>query len=171
MKGPLSKLAWAEGLTSFLQVKTKMRLPLIRRLWSEAYFQWLRVQDLVQESTQDIIKARTSHQIITESLQDLCPACFYRAPEDKLPAFVSIDGNFQHRRFKDVGRHEPLEARQKTFVNEVHSSDTTRSLVALSNDLQETGCERRFKAALNAAKPPTMDNLDQNGIVECRIFS
>ena len=115
----------------------------------------MRAQDLVEKKLTDL----SDHVFHRSSFPDLCPACFFRKDEGNSVAVFSIDGNFQHRRYKFAGCGEKNLSRTVLFVNEEHNAAT------VPERLSSQGCSHYFAASDAAPKPSSMTNLDETGLM------
>ena len=174
MSGPLSKYGFILGITRYLQSKTSRRLPDLKKLWVDAYFNWLKVRRKAQDMIKREIHLRnTEFDSTTGSLHDLCPACFYRKTEDQNPYYFSVDGNFQHKRYRCVASAQVLNDWGLTFLPPEHNAETPSSVLidiptgrdAIGTDpATRRGCPN-MSAASTSHKPNSMARLDETGLM------
>ena len=177
MAGPLSKHAWIVGFTEYPETKDRCRLLNLRKPWEGAYFNWLKVRRLVRKAIHSSLDA---HDSKPGDLQDLCPACFYRDPEDKSPVFLAIDGIFQHKRFAYVSRDQTVEDWGEAFVptpEKLNAPWMERAIrttddVGPCDDINSSGCPHRHAAANSTGrlKPKSLTKFDETGLmcITCR---
>lgn len=94
------------------------------------------------------------------SLEEQCPSCFYRPYLDNSPVIVCIDGNFQHRRLKNVAKTSFHQYERQMFV------DVPAEMVATVNTAppikEESLCANHFTAT---SKPQSMKCYDETGLL------
>ncbi|RPA82327.1 hypothetical protein BJ508DRAFT_325598 [Ascobolus immersus RN42] len=96
------------------------------------------------------------------SFAELCPCCFYRPdPNDASPVITCLDGNFQHRRYKNAAKNDA----QFRYASDMFF-DPPMSMMNQVNFVppkEETLCSSNFRAT--AAKPTSMKRYDETGLL------
>ena len=172
MNGSLSKYAFAHGLAQTILLNGKVRVPDIKKPWEYAYFNWLECVSHAQKLVEQYLQEQTGHDFNSTSFSNLCPSCFWRKQDgsDGMPSsqepscVISIDGNFQHKRFRWVKGAESRVSTTAMFVDPQNSGDMDAVQTGVP------GCGHSFAASDSAPKPKTMQNCDETGLmgVNCR---
>lgn len=179
MRGPLSKYAWVQAITAYLELYTRRRLPNLKKIWDDSYFNWLKVQRIARDQIYESLFG--PHGSRPGKLEDLCPACFYRQPDDKGPVYLAIDGNFQHKRFAHVSRNQPVDDWGQVFVPTPDKlsapwmeacRDTRKDDDCRGEIDEDPGCHHRHAAAVSSGrpKPKSMIKFDETGLmgIDCK---
>ena len=164
MHGPLSKYGFAKGLAETISLVGKIRLPDIRKPWEYTYFNWLQVRSLAQSLLEHRLSLQGGHSFDRAHFSCLCPACYFNdvveSTEDtRNVCIIAVDGNFQHKRFKDL-----IPSVQKKIVSATFVSHPDPGSEYDFRDIASKGCGHSFVAA-DAAKPKSMDRLDETGLM------
>jgi hypothetical protein len=97
------------------------------------------------------------------SLSEICPACYYR--DDSLtqaePFILSVDGNFQQRRFKRKGQTVQQPSQSPYFVD--HRDGVAQQEQSLASQ-PSSGCPHHF-AATQQHSPKSFEPFDQTGLM------
>jgi hypothetical protein len=154
-------------------------LPDFYDLLLDAYHHFVAVENAVQECTSEYLQVR--EKTITgkenpwadEDLANCCPSCFdfSDVPADRSVG-ITIDGNFQHLRFKDRGgvNYEKLEPRK--FVSYGVRDFSTPDAVAVNNR-DPAGCDNKFHATGGWGKTlntSSKKHLDEAGLMGMTCF-
>jgi hypothetical protein len=88
MLGALSKYAFVQGVTQFLEMRTFNRLPLCSKSFEYAYFNWLSTRELAEQRLWDVIPGSNSSNAVIGTLQHQCVCCHWRVElrPDTLPS-------------------------------------------------------------------------------------
>ncbi|KAI5812604.1 hypothetical protein BZA77DRAFT_346979 [Pyronema omphalodes] len=178
IRGGPSKYAWAAGLRAVHEMYMAKTLPDFYDLLLDAYHHFVAVENGVEAYTsmylQTCERAITGddHSWEDENVANSCPACFdfSHHPADRSVG-ITIDGNFQHIRFKDRGgtNHEYLEPRK--FVSYGIRDFSSEDTPAANNNT--AGCDNRFHARGGWGKTlntSSKKHLDVSGLMGMTCF-
>ena len=158
--------AWARGLRSYLQAGSPTHIPNFYRHLLDAYHNWRAVVYYADVYTSEYLFTSSDGTKSWEAgkLENQCPACFnFLDHETTHPAFVSVDGNMQLRRFKDVKdahtefrEYEELPTSlflsvDRRFYGNAQEDDPAddenmKPSVEDGTSVPDTSCESQFKA-------------------------
>jgi hypothetical protein len=176
VRGGASKYAWAAGLRAVHEAYMAKTLPDFYDLLLDAYHHFVAVEDGVQACTSVYLgekeKAMSGKEQPwkQEDLSNCCPACFdfSEHPADRSAA-ITIDGNFQHLRFKDRGsvNYEQFEPRKFVCygVRDLSSAEAVEA--------NDAGCNNRFHEPGGWGKTlntSSKKHLDEAGLMGMTCF-
>jgi hypothetical protein len=177
IRGGPSKYAWAAGLRAVHEAYMAKTLPDFYYLLLDAYHHFVAVENGVEARTSEYLQIREKtitgeeHPWADEELANSCPACFdfSHHPADRSVG-ITIDGNFQHIRFKDRGgiNHETLEPRK--FVSYGIRDFSSQDTIAVND---AAGCDNRFHATGGWGKTlntSSKKHLDEAGLMGMTCF-
>ena len=167
VRGSCSKYAWAEGLRECLENLYLQEIPPFHRAMRDAYMHFISTS-----SVRDSLFAQHTFPPAEEKLANLCPACFdFSVPgEGVKAAFLSVDGNMQHTRFKDA--RNPMQFERfpfKTVINYgIRSFPLAPGTIAAAS--KRSPCGHLFKATKEWVKSEEISTSsgpvkDEKGIV------
>ncbi|KAF8542794.1 hypothetical protein BDD12DRAFT_802556 [Trichophaea hybrida] len=124
VRGSISKSAWADGLLAVYESDHKTSLPNFARSvlaqLRDCYHHWVAVQYAISTAVYrniDLFQGEGEKSWQLERLANLCPACFDMESGEDHTAFITLDGNMQHTRFKDRSSFEFEVFSPKLFVD------------------------------------------------------
>ena len=139
----------------------------MKKPWEYSYFNWLESVNNARVIIERHLQTQTGHNFNSTDFSNLCPSCFWRGKDESNDAYngqksaciVSIDGNFQHKRFNWVNSEGPKTATTAMFVEcrQEAPSAIARTDVA--------GCGHSFTASDSAPKPKSMQRSDETGLM------
>jgi hypothetical protein len=177
VRGGTSKYAWAAGLRAVHEEYMAKTLTDFYHLLLDAYHHFVAVENGVEACTSEYLQVREKttsgeeHSWADDDLANCCPACFdfsYHPADHSVG--ITIDGNFQHLRFKDRGgiNYEKLETRK--FVSYGVRDFSSQDAVAVNDP---AGCDNKFHATGGWGKTlntSSKKHLDEAGLMEMTCF-
>ena len=98
MSGPITKQSWTTSLRTNLQRISGKCLPDFQKTFNYAFDNYLHATDVCADIVDDELYPQIQTQLQAHSqrsqLENLCPACCSREPEDDGYFIFSVDGNF-----------------------------------------------------------------------------
>ena len=174
IRGKMSRYAWSEGLRAAHEFELGKDIQPFNKLLRTSYHHWVAVNNEVQARTSLYLQTleQDSPPWFPEKLQNMCPACFYTKDdpaETDNAATLTMDGNLQHKRFKDVNPEFEV-FKPRVFVNFGQQDYTTAQTASGSTDeAQDGGCSNQFKATGGWKKSELSTlgkkNLDESGLM------
>ena len=172
IRGKMSRYAWSEGLRAAHEFELGKVIQPFNKLLRTSYHHWVAVNNEVQVRTSLYLQTLepNSPPWDLEKLQNMCPACFYTRDdpaEADDAATLCMDGNLQHKRFKDTNPEFEV-FRPRVFVN-FGQRDYTTAQTGNPDEVEDDGCSNRFKATGGWRKSELSTlgkkNLDESGLM------
>jgi hypothetical protein len=159
-EGPISKHAFASGLRTHLERKTRSILPDLVKPFYSAYAQWQAVVDTSKDTFLSLLSVESNLDCSMSTCSNNCPACFYRKEHEySEPLICSVDGVFSHRRLKGGKGREAEFEKLPTFLFDKPGV----RLDSADNYVEpEANCGHSFRAA---EKPKTLMKFDETGLM------
>jgi hypothetical protein len=160
-EGPISKHAFASGLRTHLERKTKsIRLPDLVKPFYSAYAQWQAAVDTAKADFLSLLSAESKLDCSMSTCSNNCPACFYRKEHEySEPLICAVDGVFSHRRLKGGKGREVEFEKSPTYLFDKPGMRTDSA----DNYVEPAAnCGHTFRAA---EKPKTLMKFDETGLM------
>ncbi len=146
-RGSISKEAYAEGIREYIQRTNPSLVASFYDQLRDALSTYNRAMRVAKGVPNELAPLRA-----------LCPCCFL---DNSSAVVVAVDGNFQHKRLRNVGKRAaiPSEIDRRIFLENI---SLDKANMKIAKEVTREGCEANFKAASATKKS---SNFDETGLM------